>query len=408
MKKMRNEKVSVIIPTYNRANTIKRAIDSVLQQTYSNLEIIVVDDGSTDDTSRIVNGYEDTRVRYLMTKKRYGANHARNIGINNADGEYIAFQDSDDFWIKDKLEKQMQVYEQLPQVDVVWCRYYRFTFTGMKQTVPEISVPNTPQTEIGKALANYNVIGTPTMIVRKKCFEQAGLFDEAIQRFQDWELCIRFAQKFCFHFMDEVLVEAYESERSITNISSAMESQFYIVRKHRNFFEKTGGMAVQIGRLIELAVEEKKLEAFLDHLEEPLLLGGINSYVKKCISMKKNYAFAREWIQKGDSTVLMNHYFEKLPECSVAVYGMGEIGRLLLSVLSEESKKRIAFVIDQNITLLTEYKVITLEQLKDISEKNLTCIIITAIAHEEEIRKNIENVTTIPVISLYDFIRENC
>ena len=403
---MRKAKVSVIIPTYNRANTIKRAIDSVLQQTYSDFEVIVVDDGSTDDTSQIVNGYGDSRVRYLMTEKRYGANHARNIGIRSAEGEYIAFQDSDDFWIKDKLEQQMKVFEQFSQVDVVWSRYRRITATGINQIVPGISVQNTSQTEMERVLANYNVIGTPTMIVRKKCFEQVGLFDEDMQRFQDWELCIRFVQRFRFYFMDEVLVEAYESEKSITNISSAMENQLSIVTKHRDFFEKTGYMITQIGRLIELAVEEKKLEVFLENLEEPLLLKGIYACVGKNMNMKKNYAFAKEWIQKGDSAVLMNHYFTKYPENSIIIYGMGEIGQLLLNILSEDSKKRVAFIIDRNVNIFTEYKVITLEQLKNVDKKAIECIIITAIPYEAEIRGDIEKVTTIPVVSLYDIIRE--
>lgn len=404
---MYKEKVSVIIPTYNRANTIKRAIDSVLGQTYEIFELIVVDDGSTDDTYQIVGGYEDSRVRYFRIEERHGANHARNIGIQNATGNYIAFQDSDDFWLQGKLEKQMNIFEQYPQVGVVWCPYFRVTLSGTKRRVPEVYMKNRSQTELEKELAVRNVIGTPTMVVRKECFEKVGIFDEAIQRFQDWELCIRLVQQFQFYFIDEVLVEAYESETGITNVNSAMDSQLFLVTKHYDFFEKAGSMELRIARLLELSVEEDRLEDLLESLDESLFLRGIYAHVKRSMNMSKNHSFFREWMQKNNIEMIINHFFVRFPEHSIMIYGMGEIGRLLLNSMSEQSKKRIAFIIDKNTNVLAEYKVITLAQLRGLVEKSIECIIITAIAYEEEIRKDLEQITTVSVVSLYDIIREN-
>ena len=97
-----NKKVSVIIPTYNRATTIIKSINSVLNQTYSNFEIVVVDDNSDDNTKDIIKQIQDDRIIYIKNKKNLGAASARNIGIKNATGELIAFQDSDDEWIKQK------------------------------------------------------------------------------------------------------------------------------------------------------------------------------------------------------------------------------------------------------------------------------------------------------------------
>ena len=165
---MHNGKVSVIIPTYNRADTIKRSIDSVLMQTYGDLEIIVVDDGSTDHTEQIVREYTDSRVRYIRTDGRYGANHARNIGIENAGGEFIAFQDSDDEWHSDKLEKQMRILLNQKQVDIVFTRYLHHFIDGR-----QVLVPNTNYTDyllkdkVESILAGANVIGTPTLVKRK-------------------------------------------------------------------------------------------------------------------------------------------------------------------------------------------------------------------------------------------------
>lgn len=406
-KNMCKVKVSVIIPTYNRGNTIKRAIDSVLRQTYDDFEVIVVDDGSTDDTAQIVNGYEDSRVRYMMTEERHGANHARNIGIQSAMGEYIAFQDSDDVWRENKLERQMQIFGQAPQIDVVWCSYLYLALSGVKQIVPQNNKRERLQTEIKKVLAHGNAIGIPTMIVKRKCFEQIGLFDETLKRFQDWDLCIRLVQKFQFYFMDEILVEAYESEKSITNMNSAMEGQLSIIRKHCGFFEKVGSIDAQASHLIELAVEERKLEKLWESAETSLFMRGIYAYIGSSISRKKNHAFLLEWVQKDHIGMLIEHYFARFSENSVGLYGMGEIGRLLLSTLSEATRRKVAFVIDKNVNVITEYKVITLEQLKNMDEKLIECIVITAIAHEKEIRKKIREITTIPVISLYEIIRED-
>mgnify|MGYP002516567543 CR=1 FL=1 len=99
--------VSVILPVYNREDTILRALDSVLMQTYRNMEVIVIDDGSDDSTAEIVRNCQDSRVRLVRLPVNGGANAARNAGIRLAEGTYIAFQDSDDEWLADKLEKQI-------------------------------------------------------------------------------------------------------------------------------------------------------------------------------------------------------------------------------------------------------------------------------------------------------------
>ncbi len=108
-----NPTVSVIIPTYNRANLVSRAIKSVLNQTYQDFEIIVVDDCSEDNTEEIVKSFNDSRIRYIKHKKNKGGSAARNTGIKRARGKYIAFLDDDDEWLPSKLEKQIMLFEKL-------------------------------------------------------------------------------------------------------------------------------------------------------------------------------------------------------------------------------------------------------------------------------------------------------
>ncbi|MEP0213205.1 MAG: glycosyltransferase family 2 protein, partial [Cellulophaga sp.] len=120
--------VSIIIPTYNRQLTIRRAIDSVLSQSYSNIEIIVVDDCSNDKTYLIMENFKsDDRVQYIRLDKNVGGGGARNLGIKASKGEYIAFQDSDDVWLEDKLVKQMNVFLKNKELDVVFCKIKRIS-----------------------------------------------------------------------------------------------------------------------------------------------------------------------------------------------------------------------------------------------------------------------------------------
>ena len=113
------------MPTYNREKTIKRAIDSILEQTYQDFEIIIVDDNSKDNTEQIVKSIEDRRIIYIRNEENKGANASRNIGIEMARGEYIAFQDSDDEWLKEKLEYQLEELK-VNRADIVASAFYKY------------------------------------------------------------------------------------------------------------------------------------------------------------------------------------------------------------------------------------------------------------------------------------------
>lgn len=114
--------VSVVIPTYNRAHVIGRAIQSVLNQTYGNFELLIIDDGSTDDTKRIIAGFADERIRYLRHETNKGQNPARNTGVREAKGQYIAFLDSDCEWLPEFIEKMLAVFKKDPSLGAVYAR----------------------------------------------------------------------------------------------------------------------------------------------------------------------------------------------------------------------------------------------------------------------------------------------
>ena len=181
----KNPTVSVIIPTYNRAHLIGRAIQSVLNQTYRDFEIIVVDDGSADNTEEVVKSFYDKRIKYIKHKKNKGAAATRNTGIKAARGKYIAFQDSDDEWLPEKLEKQMKVFENAPaKVGVVYTDMWRIMRNKRKYYFSSPMI--TPEDGIiYKQALDYKVmnIGIQTALIKREVFEKVGMFDEKFPRF---------------------------------------------------------------------------------------------------------------------------------------------------------------------------------------------------------------------------------
>lgn len=197
--------ISVIIPTYNRGVFIKKTIESVLTQTYKDYEVIVVDDGSTDDTWERVKQFDDS-VRYIYQKNK-GPSAARNTGILNAKGTYIAFCDSDDRFLPHKLQKQMDYIQKRPGCKFAYSWYYNVNRRG------KITKLRQPGACINKEHLQYCLltrkftIRTSTVIIHKKCFEKAGLFNEKYWYSQDWDMWLRLAAYFKGYCQQEPLSE---------------------------------------------------------------------------------------------------------------------------------------------------------------------------------------------------------
>ncbi len=200
------ELISVIIPTYNRGYLIERAIESVQNQTYKEIEIIVVDDGSTDNTEEIVSKISDSRIRYLKNPTNRGVSHTRNIGIAAARGTYLAFQDSDDIWKPEKLHKQMECMKQ-GNYGMVYCAFEREFPDGAVVYYPPKEMPmQEKQGEIVTSLLRQNLISTQTMLIKKEVISQVGLFHEGMSNLEDYELALRIAKKYPIGMVDEALV----------------------------------------------------------------------------------------------------------------------------------------------------------------------------------------------------------
>lgn len=228
--------VSVILPTHNRADTLTAAMRSVLDQSYRNLELIVVDDASTDATIEVVNAMDDPRIQLLRQETNSGAPAARNAGISEARGDYVAFQDSDDEWLPGKLAKQMEVFLASPtDVGAVYCAMLRFW--GQRPTLIPGPDVGTRHGDISQELLFDNFVSTQTLIVRRSCFEQVGDFWECLPRFQDWELALRLASEWRFGFVEEVLVHVNETSGNISSDDSARAAALeMILERHGSKF----------------------------------------------------------------------------------------------------------------------------------------------------------------------------
>lgn len=205
------ETVSVIIPTYNRAQCVTAAIDTVLSQTHRPLEVIVVDDGSTDDTATALRAYGD-RILYLQQANR-GAAAARNRGIRRARGDLIALLDSDDLWEKHRLEAQLCLLREFPDVDFVFSdmRVCRGGCVVVPSFIDRFPVRSYLLAERGRVrrlynhLLRYNFLSTSTVLFRKRCVDRVGYFDESLRSVEDRDYWLRWSLTCEIGYVDEVL-----------------------------------------------------------------------------------------------------------------------------------------------------------------------------------------------------------
>ena len=228
-------KISIIIPTYNRSNYVKRAVESVLDQSYENTEIIVIDDASVDDTRETIESIKDKRIKYIRNKENKGANFSRNKGIKKSTGKYISFLDDDDFFSdKNKLKKQVELFLKNKNVVFVGCGYYDKSID--KERYPKIKGKISE-----KLLMNFSDIETSTILIDKKTVEKIGLFDEKLPSEQNHDFFYRISKKGEFDYLDKVMVNKDNPETQISSTSKNKILGYLLFhKKHFKDMKKLG------------------------------------------------------------------------------------------------------------------------------------------------------------------------
>lgn len=213
---MKNSFISVIVPVYNRADLISETIESILNQTYKNFELIIVDDGSTDNTEEVIGKFKDSRIKYIKTDNWGGPARPRNIGIKKAKGEYIAFCDDDDIWLPEKLEKQIRIFQISNETAMLYTRFK--TIEG--DVISNRIFPENGKYKSGnifKSLYLRSFIACSSVVVKRNVLDQVGLFDTDpnLIAIEDTDLWLRIALKYIIKCTDDLplLIYRIQSQR---------------------------------------------------------------------------------------------------------------------------------------------------------------------------------------------------
>jgi glycosyltransferase involved in cell wall biosynthesis len=222
------------MPTYNRAGTLDRAIRSVLDQTFRDFELVITDDGSTDESRRILERYCGlTNVRVVSSTHR-GCSAARNLGVTASTAPLVAFQDSDDEWLPNKLEEAVTALSSAGSgVGVFYSNMIRVHEDG---TFSDWRSPDMCRgVLISESTLDYQAmgIGIQSAVIKRTCFAQAGLFDEALQRFIDLDLFIRLSERFDFHHHGKALVKFYAGGGISRDTQALVRARRYLIAKYR-------------------------------------------------------------------------------------------------------------------------------------------------------------------------------
>lgn len=227
---MGEQLVSVIVPTFNRAHVVERAIESAFRQTHRHIELLVVDDGSTDGTLERLEALRSPRLRVLSTPRNGGPARARNLGLAACSGSYVAFLDSDDVWLPWKLEAQLARFAEAGErVGAVYCgRRVRLADGGRIEIRPE------QRGDMFDMLLRRNTIPLPTLIVRRSVLDEVGVFDPALPACEDWDLVLRIARRTAFDVVPDagVLYDGAGVDRMSARARSVFIANHRILRRY--------------------------------------------------------------------------------------------------------------------------------------------------------------------------------
>jgi glycosyltransferase involved in cell wall biosynthesis len=224
--------ISVIIPVYNRADTIARAIHSILEQTFKELDVIVVDDGSTDQTIQVVQEIHDARVQLLQHPRNMGAAEARNTGMKAATGKYIALLDSDDEWLRDKLQMQLDAFvHAAPDQKACYTAFERID----QRFGTQIYFPRDPDL---KKLFLACDVAPSTLLFERSVLDKIGYMDSSFIRYEDWDWILRYCKEYRFLPVEKPMVRKYYTPEGSSKDVEISATKF--VSKYSNELREFG------------------------------------------------------------------------------------------------------------------------------------------------------------------------
>ena len=266
--------VSCIIPSYKRNDTLKRAIISVLNQTYDHIEVIVVDDNTPNDiystqVQQIIESLNSDKIRYIQQTKHINGAVARNVGIKASKGEYVAFLDDDDEWLPQKIEKQITALIKNKEYGGATCLYTIYKNNVIKRICKPYTSDNLHRKIIERSVA----VCTPTLLFRKDILMHSGLFDESLIRHQDLQLLLDFTITNKLYVLNEYLVNIYNDSNinrpSTEQLLAVKKDFFQKIEKHLQLYsnqEQREILSAHFFEIINSAIKEKKLKTAFNYI----------------------------------------------------------------------------------------------------------------------------------------------
>jgi glycosyltransferase involved in cell wall biosynthesis len=284
---MENKLVSIIIPTYRRSNMLRRAILSVLDQTYKNYEILVIDDNNSDsvfraETENIMKEFlSDHRICYIKHPFNKNGAAARNTGINNASGDYITFLDDDDYYLPEKIEKEVSFLEHNETYGAVYCG----RFQDGKYITPKL------EGDLSKEILLLTFTPTtPTLMFRKQILLDLNGFNESFKRHQDFELLLRFFENNKIGFVKEILVVIgqNEGENELHGITLEANKKYFL-----NLFDnKINKLNAESKGFKNKMYNAHYSSVFWDHISQLKITLALKIYVRRMITSPIFFSFA--------------------------------------------------------------------------------------------------------------------
>ena len=229
-----NAAISVVLPVHNRADVLGRAIHSVLDQTLKNFELVIVDDGSTDESVAVARSFGDPRIEIIELGKNRGGNVARNTGVRAAKAPLIAFLDSDDTYLPEKLAQVVTEFRDSPDLDLLVDSFVKVQPSGARVVRKN---PVIRDRELFRRALFTRILwkATPSISARKSAIERAGMFDETLRRLQDFDFLIRVSEVANCASTDEVLWVKYWDANAISAQDNMIPANVELVRRHPEY-----------------------------------------------------------------------------------------------------------------------------------------------------------------------------
>lgn len=367
------------MPTFDRGYIIKNAIQSVLAQTISNWELIIIDDASTDDTEKIVRQYKDSRIAYIRNSQNMGANYSRNCGCMLAKGQYLAFLDSDNVWRKDKLEKQIKSL--VDSGDEIAFTFCKIEILDEKKEIYSVPDQYFDIRTLKDIIRKKSVIDMNSVMIKRTIFNRVGQFDNYMPRLQDWEFLFRTIVVYQYQaiYIPEVLGYNIIQPNSIsTDIYKFRKAIIRFLKKYYEYLE-TDEIVYYFTCMIYEAKSKEELSNSINEFINSMDIGFEEIY--RVLAQKFYYqtkckqillSWKRNMEKSEERTIFISDY--KWKDLTIALYGLGQFGDLLYTEMKNCGLK-ITYGIDKRVKEFHDLKMIKMQEIPELVDLIIVSVI---------------------------------